>query len=364
MNRDHESESNPRSAGEDFEPESYVSQEGDGSEFERRERKAGVFSPDASEALEEPPEAITAGERLPHVSEYSGLRLEALPIKGVKRLFYSVAALFIVLLGWDLAEVYTGLSSIHTLLGYVFLIFVTGVLGFSCVTVWRYKSDRDNLHALENIQQHTERLRGVNDIGEARKLLAELQSFNAGKPQSLYLTNCIKQLPDYSNDREVIAHVERHFLSPLDREALRRVSNHSVSTGVAIAVSPWASLDMLLSLWRNVKMVDEVAQVYGVRPSMVSRLKLLKMVLHHMALVGVSDVLIDQVAQAAAVGASTVIGARATQGIGASVYTARIGIAAMSVSRPFLFIAEDRPKASALVKPIVRQILNAGKAGR
>ncbi|MGH1372121.1 MAG: TIGR01620 family protein [Cellvibrionaceae bacterium] len=361
MSRDDESESNKRSAGKRFDAEPYVMSSEQGAEFEPSERRATMFAPDENDTLEEPPEAITAGERLPHVSEYSGIRLEALPVKGIKRLFYSVATLFAVLLAWDLADVYRGLSEMQPVLGYGFLVFVASVVGFGGVTFWRYRYDRDNLRALESIQRHAQRLRGVNDKGEAKKLIAELVSFSTDKPQALYLANCLKQLPDYSNDREVIAHLERSFLNPLDQEAIRRISKHSVTTGVSIAVSPWASLDMLLSLWRNVKMVEDVAQVYGVRPSLVSRLRLLKMVLHHMAMAGVSEVLIDQAGQVAAVGVSTVIGARATQGIAASIYTARIGIATMSVSRPFLFIEEDRPKVSALMKPIVHQVINAGK---
>lgn len=326
------------------------------------QRKAKVFSPDDLDSLDEPPEAITAGERLPHVSEYAGIRLEALPIKGLKKLIYSVGVLFLLVLGWDLSEMYFGLMAMSNTLAYGFLAFVAGVLGFGGITVWRYKNDSNNLQALEKIQLQADRLRGVNDKGNARELIAQMDAFNSGKPQALHFENCTRELPDYSNDREVVNHIERSFLQPLDQEAIRRVSMHSLHTGVAIAASPWASLDMFLSLWRSLKMIDEVAQVYGVRPSLVSRIRLLKMVLKNMALVGVSEVLIDQVAEVATLGVSTVIGSRATQGIGASIYTARIGIAAMSVSRPFLFVEEDRPKASALVRPVMKKILLMGKA--
>lgn len=321
------------------------------------QRKAKVFAPEDIDTLEEPPEAITAGERLPHVSEYAGIRLEALPIKGLKKLVYSVAVLFLLVLGWDLSEMYLGLMAINSALAYGFLVFVASVLGFAGVTVWRYKNDSNNLQALEKIQMQADRLRAINDKGNAKALIAQMKAFNIGKPQALHFESCTRELPDYSNDREVVSHIERSFLKPLDEEAIRRVSNHSLSTGVAIAASPWASLDMFLSLWRSLKMIDEVAQVYGVRPSLVSRIRLLKMVLKNMALMGASEVLIDQVAEVATLGASTIIGARATQGIGASIYTARIGIAAMSVSRPFLFIEGEKPKASTLMKPVIHRVL-------
>ena len=42
----------------------------------KSERQAKTFIPNQQEALNEVPEAITSGERLPHVSEYSAIRLE------------------------------------------------------------------------------------------------------------------------------------------------------------------------------------------------------------------------------------------------------------------------------------------------
>src|SRR5690554_7520572 len=81
-------------------------------------------------------------------------------------------------------------------------------------------------------------------------------------------------MPDYSNDKEVIQHIDTTFLKPLDEEATRRISTYCVQTGVGVAISPWASLDMLLSLWRSIKMIDDIAQVYGVRPSLPNRLRL------------------------------------------------------------------------------------------
>jgi putative membrane protein len=155
----------------------------------------------------------------------------------------------------------------------------------------------------------------------------------------------------------VIDHIDRVFLQPLDKEALRRISNFSLQTGAAVAVSPWAALDMLLSLWRSIKMIDDVAQVYGMRPSLANRYKLLKLVIHQLAFVGVSEIVIDQVMDE--FGSSTLTGiasARLGQGLGAGIYTARIGIAAMSVSRPIVFSKENRPKAKSVIKPMIENM--------
>jgi len=124
-----------------------------------------------------------------------------------------------------------------------------------------------------------------------------------------------------------------------------------------VAISPWASLDMLLSLWRSVKMIDEVAQVYGMRPSVMNRYKLLKQVIHQLAFVAASEMVIDQLMEE--FGSSTLTGiasARLGQGLGAGIYTARIGISAMKVSRPIIFSKDSQPKTKSVVAPMLARL--------
>tara|TARA_B100000446_G_scaffold54908_2_gene51147 strand:+ start:39953 stop:41050 length:1098 start_codon:yes stop_codon:yes gene_type:complete len=331
------------------------------SQAKPQSRRARVFSPEAVDGIEETPETITAGERLPHVSEYSSIKLETLPVKGVKSLAVTVAILFVVLVGWDFLNTYRSLVEVHAVAGVAFLVLIALAAGSGVRLWWRFRHDKDSWRGLEGIRQLASRLRGLNDKGNAKELLDRIKLYNRDKPQALYLKTCLDQLPDYSNDREVVEHLDRGFLQPLDNEALSRVSKYSLQTGLAVAASPWASLDMALSLWRNLKLIDDVAQVYGVRPSLVNRLKLIKRVLHHLAFVGTTEIVIDQMSELGMISAGGMASARAAQGIGASIYTARIGLAAMNASRPFEFLDDQRPKTKALLLPIVRQLasLNA-----
>lgn len=322
-------------------------------------RKAKTFTPEDDERLSEAPETITAGERLPHVSEYSGIRLEALPIKGLKSFFIGSGVLVAVLLGWDIYDVFKNALDIHWIAAAAFLLLLTlvAILGF--LLFWVYTRDRENLGALRDIQDYAQRLSIANDFGNASNFINKLQAFYAEKPQAIYYQHCIDQLPDYSNDREIVEHVERVFVRPLDKEAIRRVSKFSLQTGTAVAVSPWASLDMILSLWRSMKMIDEVAQVYGMRPSLTNRYKLLKLVIHQIIFVGATEVIIDHAMSE--LGTSTLTGmasARIGQGVGAGIYTARIGIAAMAVSRPIEFGSTDKPKVKTIIEPMIGNIKN------
>lgn len=320
-------------------------------------RKAQTFIPNHSEALDDVPEAITAGERLPHVSEYSGIGLEALPVKGLKSFFFGLGSLLLIVIGWEVFAVFESALEIHRAIAYGFLFLILLVGGLGLRLLWRYLRDQENLGALEDIQKQALRLSSGHDFGNAKLFVHDLKAFYSDKPQMVYLQRALEHLPDYSNDREVVVHVDNVFLRPLDKEALRRVSNYCLQTGVAVAASPWAALDMMLSLWRSVKMIDDVAQVYGMRPSSVNRYKLLKLVIHQLAFVGATEIVIDQATEE--LGSSTLAGiasARLGQGLGAGVYTARIGIAAMKASRPVAFSKENQPKTKSVILPVIEKI--------
>jgi putative membrane protein len=86
-------------------------------------RQGKAFIPEPDEILNEVPESITAGEVLPHVSEYSGLPLEALPLKGLKSFLYGVAAILVVLVGWEIFSVFKRALEIHWIIATTFVIF-------------------------------------------------------------------------------------------------------------------------------------------------------------------------------------------------------------------------------------------------
>jgi len=324
--------------------------------LQNEQRESKTFAIDDTEP-ESVPESIVANERLPSVSQFSMFKLEALPIKGLKVFFYSALALVIVLSAFEVVRVFNYALSIHTAAAYAFGALLLMVALFGVRVVYRYFKDTENLSKLVGLQDQAERLLEGNDFGQAQGFISELRGFYKNKPQAEYFERCIKEMPDYSNDREAIKHIDNIFLKPLDEEATRRVSNYCVQTGVGVAISPWASLDMLLSLWRSVKMIDDVAQVYGVRPSLPNRLRLFRRVVNQLLFVGATELLTESVlAEFGFQGITSSLSARAGQGIGAGFYTAKIGIAAMRVTRPIAFTASNKPKMSAVAGEMVSKI--------
>ena len=163
-------------------------------------------------------------------------------------------------------------------------------------------------------------------------------------------------MPDYTDTKEAIDHIEHSVVRPLDAEAMRCITKYSLQTGKAIALSPWASLEMLFALWRTVSMVNEISQVYGCRPSLLNRYSLLGQVVKQLALIGSSELLIDYLSETTFTTITSVISSRMTQGVGAGLYTAKIGIMAMDLNRPIEFTDLSRPKLKSFLSLLVDEL--------
>ncbi len=136
------------------------------------------------------------------------------------------------------------------------------------------------------------------------------------------------------NDQEVVT-LYAHIVQPvLDAQARREISRSAAESTLMIAVSPLAMVDMAFIAWRNLRLINRIARLYGIELGYYSRLRLFKLVLLNIAFAGASELVrevgMDWMSQDLAARLS----ARAAQGIGAGLLTARLGIKAMEVCRP------------------------------
>ena len=219
--------------------------EGDQSASESaRQSKTFVIDEDVPESV---PESIVANERLPEVTQFSLFKLEALPLKGLKVFFYSALALVVILSGFELARAFNYALSIHWVLASVFGVLLAWVALLGLRLVYRYLKDTENLSKLVAMQDKAERLLEGNDFGQAKSFINELRGFYKNKPQEAHLERCIQAMPDYSNDKEAINHLDEIFLKPLDEEATRRVSTYAMQTGVGVAITQTIAIGLAVT---------------------------------------------------------------------------------------------------------------------
>lgn len=160
----------------------------------------------------------------------------------------------------------------------------------------------------------------------------------------------------YWNDDERLERFENDILQRVDQQAQRIISKRAAESAALVAVSPSSVADMLLLLWRNQRMVADIAHCYGVELGYWSRLKLWRQILTNLAYAGLSEVAVDLGAQWLSAELMSKLSARAGQGLGAGLLTARLGFQVVNLTRPIPFTYVKRPGYARLQKDILTQL--------
>lgn len=144
-----------------------------------------------------------------------------------------------------------------------------------------------------------------------------------------------------NDDRIKLA--ERELMRPLDAEAKRLIANAAKRISVVTAVNPAPALDVLFTGFQILRMLRQLAGLYGGRPGTLETISLARMVVTHLAVTGgmaLSDTLIQNVIGHGLAGKlSSKLGEGTVNGI----MTVRIGLAAMDLCRPLPYAALERP---------------------
>jgi len=163
-------------------------------------------------------------------------------------------------------------------------------------------------------------------------------------------------LHETQNDREVVELYARLVQPVLDAQARREISHSAAESALMIAVSPLALVDMAFIAWRNLRLVNRIAVLYGIELGYYSRIRLFRLVLLNMAFAGASELVrevgMDWMSQDLAARLS----ARAAQGIGAGLLTARLGIKTMELCRPLPWLEGDKPRLGDFRRELIGQL--------
>jgi putative membrane protein len=210
------------------------------------------------------------------------------------------------------------------------------------------------LNRIEHVQADAARALNHDDAEAAVRTIATLRRLYAGRHDAAWgLSALAEHASAVIDPADRIRLADRDLVSGFDDEAHRIIARAARRVAMLTAVTPAAAFDVLFVAAQNLRMLREVATLYGGRPSTLSTLKLARMVVSHLAVAGglaLSDSLIQHVIGKGIIGR---LSARFGEGAVNGILTARIGLAARDVCRPIPQKPEAKETLAALIREIV-----------
>jgi putative membrane protein len=269
----------------------------------------------------------------------------------------SLGLLFILMLLVDAYHFIAQQYSSNVFLGTLFLGLTLVVSSTVLVLSWQTYRNIKTLRIVGKLQKEGQQLIETNGYGEAIHYVNRIANFYSLRPDiKIRLEHFYQSISDTHHDREICALFSDMVLKNIDQQAYRIVTQRAKETALMVMISPIAWLDTVLTLWRNIRMIRDVATLYGGRPGFLSSMSLIKAVLQNLVYANVSELVAESVAEILGGSMLSVMSAQATQGLGSGVMTAHVGLQAIKACRPLPFLDEETPRLRDIRKEIVKSL--------
>jgi len=203
-----------------------------------------------------------------------------------------------------------------------------------------------------------ERLRSLIASAVSSELKSEIDSAAAILARDPQLGGAVARfraaVEPHHSGRDALDLFSRFVLAPADRLAKTSIRRAAGQAFAINAVSPTAFLDTLLFAARGIRLVREIAEVYGQRPGLAGTIHLLRRLAGGAGMVGAVDLVGGVLVQQLGGAVIERLSASAAESAYAAQKMARLGIIAMALCRPVDFHAGEIPSLRSLVSGFLK----------
>jgi putative membrane protein len=219
------------------------------------------------------------------------------------------------------------------------------------------------LRRIASLQASAEQALATADATRAQRCVRAVGALYAGRKELAWArTNLARHERDVLDARERLALADRELMSAVDALARAAVATSAKRVAVVTALSPAVAIDLLYVLYENLCLLRTIAALYGGRPGLVGLYRLGGHVLTHIIATGGAALTDDLLHQFVGQSLAARLSGRLGQGLFNGALTARVGIAAMTVSRPLPFIETRKPRFRELVAEVAQSLRGKARA--
>lgn len=232
---------------------------------------------------------------------------------------------------------------------------VLALLAF-VVIVTREAIGLARLNAIENFHARAAAAIAADDRPAAERIVRDLLKFAQSSPRLARARATLEgHMGDIIDGADLLRLAERELMAPLDEDARRLISSAAQRVSIVTAASPRAAIDMLFVFGSCLRLIRQLARLYGGRPGALGLFHLVRLSIAHLAVTGGMAIGDSFVQQVVGHGIAAKLSAKLGEGVLNGLLTARLGLATVDVCRPLPFNALPKPALGDIAKGLLRR---------
>ena len=230
------------------------------------------------------------------------------------------------------------------------------MLATGLIVVVREIAGLVRLGHLTRLRRDAEEALAARDPKRERQAVTALAAaFRGRRDLSWGLARLRDHAGDVRDPGDLLRLADRELLAPLDAKARRLVLASAKRVSVVTALSPMAWIGMLFVTIENLRLLKALATLYGGRPGGVGALRLARMVITHIVATGGLALTDDLFGQFVGQDVLRRVSRRLGEGVFNGALTARIGTAAIEVTRPLPFLDAEPVRVRDLLPELLKR---------